>query len=158
MKRKMLQGQALMLWLGNKVIALSKSCSINIEVQLGDGNTKDDGLWDSGDIIGASATLENQSVASADESVGIDLVYNELYKMQFQENPIEASWGVPSNININGLPNEGWQLPQSGYYKCKCRITNLNWDGQKGSQATIQVSLKSVGPVESVEAGSGSGN
>lgn len=158
MKRKMLQGQALMLWLGAKVIALSKSCSINIAVELGDGNTKDDGLWDSGDIIGASFSLENQSVASADETVGIDLVYKELYNMMLAENPITASWGVPSNLNANGLPNEGWQLPTSGYYKGKVRITSLNWDGTKGSQSTIQVSLQGVGPIEPVEGGSGSGN
>ena len=158
MKRKMLQGQALMLWLGAKVIALSKSCSINIAVELGDGNTKDDGLWDSGDSIGASFSLENQSVASADETVGIDLVYKELYNMMLGENPITASWGVPSNLNANGLPNEGWLLPTSGYYKGKVRITNLVWDGQKGSQSTIQVSLQGVGPIEPVEGGSGSGN
>lgn len=157
MKRKMLQGQALMLWLGTRVVALSKSCSINIEVQLGDGNTKDDGLWDSGDIVGASVSLENQSVASADETVGIDLVYNELYDMMMQDNPITASWGIPSNINVNGLPNAGWLLPTSGYYKVKARITNLNWDGSKGSQSTIQISLKGVGPVEKID-GSGSGN
>lgn len=158
MKRKMLQGQALMLWLGSKVIALSKSCSINIAVELGDGNTKDDGLWDSGDIVGASFSLENQSVASADEAVGIDLVYKELYQMMLSDNPITASWGVPSNINVNGLPNEGWRLPSGGYYKGPVRITSLNWDGTKGSQSTISVSLQGVGPIEPVEGGSGSGN
>ena len=56
MKRKPLDGKNLMLWLGNKVVALSKSCSLNIDITLGDGNTKDDGLWDSGDIVGASWT------------------------------------------------------------------------------------------------------
>ena len=71
-KRKPLDGKNLMLWLGNKVVALSKSCSLSIDIQIGDGNTKDDGLWDSGDIVGASWTMDNQSVDSADAAVGTD--------------------------------------------------------------------------------------
>ena len=145
-----------MLWLSSKVIALSRSCSINIDIQLGDSNTKDDGLWDSGDIVGASFSLENQSVASADETVGIDLVYRQLYRMKFSQQPIMASWGVPANLNDNGVPNEGWMLPTAGYYRGPVRITNLKWDGNKGENATIQISLKGVGPVEEVGA-SGSG-
>lgn len=157
-KRKMLKGQSLMLWLGTKVIALSKACRITIQNEVGDGSTKDDGMWSSGEIIGSSFSLTNQSVASASETVGIDLVYKDLFKAMTSGEPIVCSWGVPSNLNANGIPNEGWQLPASGYYKGLAVITNLDWDGTKGSESTIDISLQGVGPVEMVEGGSGSGN
>ena len=155
MKRKPLDGKNLMLWLGDKVVALSKSCSLNIDITLGDGNTKDDGLWDSGDIVGASWTMENQSVDSADETVGNDLVYDELFEAMLANDALTVSMGVPSNASNDDVPASGWLKPTSGYYSGKARITNLSRQGDKGSQGSVTVSLKGVGPLRKVTSGSG---
>lgn len=155
MKRKPLDGKNLMLWLGSKVVALSKSCSLNIDIALGDGNTKDDGLWDSGDIVGASWTMENQSVDSADETVGNDLVYDELFEAMLANEAITVSMGIPSNASNDEVPSSGWLRPASGYYSGKARITNLSRQGDKGSQGSVNISLKGVGPLKKVTSGSG---
>lgn len=154
MKRKKLPGKNLMLWIGGKVIALSKSCSLNVDLQLGDGNTKDDGLWDSGDIVSGGWGMENQSVSSAEENVGNDLVYEELLDLAISGEPVEVSMGVPSNINQDGVPAAGWQRG-AAYRHGKAVITNVRLTGDKGSDSDLSISLKGVGAL--YKAGSGSG-
>lgn len=144
-----------MLWIGNKVIALSKSCSFSLELQTGDGNTKDDGLWDSGEIVGAGWSMENQSVSSADKTVGNDLVYDELLDLSIAGEPLEVSMGIPGNLTNEGVPAAGWQKGAS-YRHGKALITSVRLDGAKGSDSGLTISLKGVGPL--LKASSGSGN
>ena len=155
MKRKALPGKDLMLWIGNKVIALSKSCSFSLDLQTGDGNTKDDGLWDSGEIVGASWTMENQSISSADATVGNDLVYDELLDMSIAGLPLTVTMGIPGNLTNNGVPAAGWQKGAS-YRHGQALITSVRLEGAKGSDSALTISLKGVGPLQ--KAGSGSGN
>jgi len=147
-----------MLWLttaqGSKVIALSKSCSLSLDFQTGDGNTKDDGLWDSGEIVGAGWTMENQSISSADASVGNDLVYDQLLDLSIAGQSIDVSIGIPGNLSDNGVPSAGWQKGAS-YRHGKALITSVRLEGAKGSDSALTISLKGVGPL--YKAGSGSG-
>ena len=155
MKRKALPGKDLMLWIGNKVIALSKSCSFSLDLQTGDGNTKDDGLWDSGEIVGASWTMENQSISSADATVGNDLVYDELLDMSIAGQPLTVTMGIPGNLTNEGVPAAGWTKGAS-YRHGQALITSVRLEGAKGSDSSLTISLKGVGPLQ--KAGSGSGN
>ena len=155
MKRKALPGKDLMLWIGNKVIALSKSCSFSLDLQTGDGNTKDDGLWDSGVIVGASWTMENQSISSADATVGNDLVYDELLDMSIAGQPLTVTMGIPGNLTNEGVPAAGWTKGAS-YRHGQALITSVRLEGAKGSDSSLTISLKGVGPLQ--KAGSGSGN
>lgn len=154
MKRNALPGKDLMLWIGTKVIALSKSCSIDNTYQVGDSNTKDDGLYSSGSIVGAGWTMENQSVASASESVGNDLAYKELKQMADAGQPVDVSVGVPSNLNNDGVPEAGWQ--RSAHYEYgKAIITGIRREYAKGSDGSITISLQGVGPLKFMSSGSG---
>lgn len=154
MKRKALPGKDLMLWLGIKVIALSKSCSFALDFQTGDGNTKDGGLWDSGEIVGAGWTMENQSISSADETVGNDLVYDQLLDLSIAGEPIDVSMGIPGNLSNEGVPSAGWQKGSS-YRHGKALITSIRLEGAKGSDSALTISLKGVGPLLKANSGSG---
>ena len=154
MKRPALPGKDLMLWINGKVIALSKSCSINSDYQVGDSNTKDDGLFAGGSIVGASWTMENQSVASASETAGNDLAYEALKRLADAGQPVEVSVGVPSNINNDGVPDAGWQ--RSAHYEYgQALITNIRREYAKGSDGSISISLQGVGPLKFQSSGSG---
>ena len=155
MKRKALPGKDLMLWISNKVIALSESCSFSLDLQTGDGNTKDDGLWNSGEIVGASWTMENQSISSADATVGNDLVYDELLDMSIAGLPLTVTMGIPGNLTNEGVPAAGWTKGAS-YRHGQALITSVRLEGAKGSDSSLTISLKGVGPLQ--KAGSGSGN
>ena len=151
-KAKSVNGHDLMLWLGGKVIALSKSCKFNMTATTVDSETKDDGDWNAKEIASRGGTMSNESVYSADKNRANDLVYRDLYKAFLNDEPIEFSFGIAKNANKKGVPEEGWQVPESDYLKGKSLITGLDFDGTKGSKGAITISLETYGVVELVEA------
>jgi hypothetical protein len=96
--------------------------------------------------------MSNESVYSADKNRANDLVYRDLYKAFLNDEPIEFSFGIAKNANKKGVPEEGWQAPESDYLKGKSLITGLDFDGTKGSKGAITISLETYGAVELVEA------
>jgi predicted secreted protein len=150
-KAKSVNGHDLMLWLDGKVIAGSKSCKINMTAATVDSETKDDGTWDAKEIGSRGYTINNESVYSIDKNRAIDLVYRDLFKAYISDEPIEASWGIPSNASAEGLPEDGWQMPTGDYLKGKVLITGLDFDGTKGSKGSISISLQGYGKLEYIE-------
>lgn len=144
MKANSLNGKDLMLWIAGKVIALSKSCNIDLTANKGDANTKDDGAWDSGEIVSLSWTAKNESVDSADANRSNDLVYDDLFDAMINKSPIVVTFGVPTNASDDGVPTAGWTAPTTGY-SGKALITSLSRSGAKGSNASVSISLDGVG-------------
>ena len=151
-KAKSVNGHDLMLWLNGKVIALSKSCKMNLTASTVDSETKDDGNWDAKEIISRGGTISNESVYSADKNRSNDLAYKDLMKAYLSDEPIDFSFGIASNVNSAGVPEEGWKAPTDDYVKGKSLITGLDFDGTKGSKGAISVSLATYGAVELIEA------
>ena len=151
-KAKSVNGHDLMLWIGGKVIALSKTCKLNLTASTVDSETKDDGTWTAKEIASRGGTMSNESVYSADKNRTSDLVGKDLYKMFISDEPIEFSFGIAKNANKDGLPESGWEAPTSDFLKGKALITGLDYDGTKGNKAAITISLETYGKVELVEA------
>jgi hypothetical protein len=72
--------------------------------------------------------------------------------MYLNDEPIEFSFGIASNADKKGVPEDGWKAPTSDYLKGKALITALDFDGTKGNKGAISISLKTYGAVELVEA------
>ena len=151
-KAKSVNGHDLMLWLNSKVVALSKSCKMNMTATTVDSETKDDGDWTAKEIASRGGTISNESVYSADKDRSNDLVYRDLYKMYLNDEPIEFSFGIASNADKKGVPEGGWKAPTSDYLKGKALITSIDFDATKGSKGAISISLETYGAVELVEA------
>ena len=141
-----------MLWIGGKVIALSKSCKLQLKANTVDSESKDDGDWEAKEIASRGGSMSNESVYSADKDRSNDLVYRDLFKYYIAGEPIEFSFGVAKNANKDGLPENGWEAPTSDYLKGKVLITGLDFDASKGSKAAITISLETYGKVELIEA------
>ena len=150
-KAKSVNGHDLMLWLGGKVVALSKSCKLNMTATTVDSETKDDGDWTAKEIASRGGTMSNESVYSADKNRTSDLVGKDLFKMYISNEPIEFSFGIAKNASSKGVPEGGWEAPTSDYLKGKALITGLDFDGTKGNKGAITVSLETYGAVELVE-------
>lgn len=151
-KAKSVNGHDLMLWIGGKVIALSKSCKMSLRASTVDSETKDDGDWEAKEIASRGGTISNDSVFSADKNRTTDLVFKDLFKMYLNDEPIEYSFGVASNKSKEGLPEDGWKEPTSDYLKGKAMITSLDFDATKGSKGSISISMDTNGKIELVEA------
>jgi len=151
MKRKALKGHLLMLWIAGKVIALSKSCSINLAAIVGDSNTKDDGAWDGGEVVGFNWSATNQSVDSADEEVSNDYVFDELFDLMIAGEPVKITFGRPTNATDGGVPEAGWTEPTTSGYQGNALITALDRTGDKGSNASISINLQGVGELKKLK-------
>lgn len=152
-KAKSLNGKDLMLWISEKVIALSTSCKINLAATTVDSATKDDGFWDAQEVGNMNWSATNESVDSADKDRTNDYVYDELFKLFVVGKPIDVTVGLPSNKSDEGLPEDGWTKPASGtYYQGKAIITALDRDATKGSNGTVSVSLSGYGALKQVAA------
>ena len=150
-KAKSVNGHDLMLWIGGKVIALSKSCKLQLKANTVDSESKDDGDWEAKEIASRGGSMSNESVYSADKDRSNDLVYRDLFKYYIAGEPIELSFGVAKNANKEGVPENGWEAPTSDYLKGKVLITGLDFDASKGSKAAITISLETYGKVELIE-------
>ena len=151
-KAKSLNGKDLMLWISDKVIALSTSCKINLAAATVDSATKDDGLWDAQDVGNMSWSASNESVDSADKDRTNDYVYDELFELFVSRKPIDITVGIPSNINDEGVPEEGWEKPNAGkYYKGKALMTALDRDSTKGNNGSVTVSLTGYGALKQIK-------
>lgn len=153
-KAKSLNGKDLMLWIAGKVVALSKSCDLQLSMATVDENTKDDGLWDAPGAGNMSWTINNESVDSAEQGRSNDLVYDDLFELMVAGSPIEVTFGLPSNVSDSGLPETGWTAQTtagtSPTYKGTALITSLNRTGAKGDRASVSVSLQGVGAITRV--------
>ena len=111
-KAKSLNGKDLMLWISDKVVALSTSCKINLVANTVDSATKDDGFWDAAEIGNMSWSATNESVDSADENRDNDLVYDELFDLFVAGEPLKITVGLPTNANNDGGLKKAGQSPQ----------------------------------------------
>lgn len=153
-KAKSVNGHDLMLWLNEKVIALSKSCKVNFTAATVDSESKDDGTWDAKEIGSRGYSISNESIYSADKERANDLVYRDLYKMYLSDEPIDITFGIAQNKTDGGLPEGGWMAPTGDYLKGKALITGLDFDGTKGNKGAISISLQGFGKMELVESAS----
>lgn len=150
-KAKSVNGHDLMLWIGGKVIALSKSCKLQLKANTVDSETKDDGDWEAKEVISRGGTMSNESVHSADKDRANDLVYKDLFHKYIDGEPVEFTFGVAKNANKDGVPEDGWKEANSDFVRGKMLITGLDFDASKGSKAAISVSMETYGKVEYVD-------
>lgn len=149
-KAKSLSGKDLMLWIGGKVVALSKSCDLQLSLSTIDSSTKDDGNWDSPSAGNMSWSVNNESVDSADSNRTNDVVFDDLFDLYVAGEPVEVTFGVATNKSDDGLPTAGWNAPTAGGYKGSALITNLSRSANKGDNASVTVSLQGVGKLEKI--------
>ncbi|GLL55356.1 hypothetical protein KUBF_30190 [Bacteroides finegoldii] len=118
-KAKSLNGKDLMLWIEDKVVALSTSCKISLAANTVDSATKDDGFWDAAEIGNMNWSATNESVDSADKDRNNDYVYDQLFDLFVAGKPLTITVGFPTNANNDGVPEEGWTAPAKGCIKEK---------------------------------------
>ena len=102
-KAKSLNGKDLMLWIEDKVIALSTSCKISLAANTVDSATKDDGFWDAAEIGNMNWSATNESVDSADKDRTNDYVYDKLFDLFVAGKPLDITVGFPTNASNDGL-------------------------------------------------------
>lgn len=151
-KAQSLDGKDLMLWVNGKVVALSTGCTINVTATTVSSDTKDDGIWGAEEVGKMNWNASNDSVSAKDKR-NFDQSYNELFDLMVAHEPVEVQFGIPKNANNNGVPSNGWELPE-GQYKGKAIITSLNKNGNTGAKSTMSVGLNGHGALTRIDSAS----
>ena len=153
-KRQTLRGNEVMLWLDNKVVAASTSCKLDLTANTEDGGTKDDGEWDSPEIVGLKWSATNESF----DCVGIegltnDMIYADLFDEMVRKHHVAVTMCKPNMPAEDGVPEEGWKASAGTMidpiFKGTAIITSLSRDMTVGSRGKINVSLSGVGALTS---------
>ena len=118
-KAKSLNGKDLMLWIEDKVVALSTSCKISLAANTVDSATKDDGFWDAAEIGNMNWSATNESVDSADKDRNNDYVYDQLFDLFVAGKPLTITVGFPTNANNDVYPKKDGLLRRRGCIKEK---------------------------------------
>lgn len=143
-KAKALLGRDLMLFIDGKAIALATSCKLSMSAETIDTQSKDSGIWTEKDIKKLSWNGSSENAFSADPEIN---GYDKLFALMLARKPIAIKFGIPSNIDSDELPADGWKAPTVGAYSGNVIITSLELNAPDGDKATFSASFEGTGPL-----------
>lgn len=149
-KRKSVEGKDLMLFLDNKTIALSNSCTLNVSRDMDESSSKDDGVYRTvtpGNIswdISADSLFSPDPAADGDKQVS----WVEMLKAEIEGKELVAWFTIVSNPSAAGLPSDGWTPKEGVGVKGKVYVNNTSATGAKGSASSLSLSFTGNGPLE----------
>jgi hypothetical protein len=140
-----------MLWLAGSVVALSTSCKVTLKTNTEDSGTKDDGMWPAPDVTGLAWEMSNDSLAAQDDAATV-YSFKKLSDAWLAQEPIEITFGTPTNASDSGVPEAGWTAPTASGFTGKAIISNLELTADKDGKAKISISLQGYGELKKVAA------
>ena len=144
---KIIKGDELMLFNGEKSIAYATSHSLTINGNTIDISSKDHGYWGASEV--GNITWEITS-----ENLYTDKYYGELFDAMVSRNQLSVAFGFASNWDINGLvdaTNAEYTLNKNKtYYTGKVYVTSLTANANSGENATISITLTGCGALTKV--------
>ena len=145
MKDTPVVGKDVMVFVDDKAVALSTSCSITKSSSTSEAASKDDGMWENSVVT--KLGWEMKVDAFVGENEGSYEVMNAAWKAR---KPVKVIYGKPANANDNGVPEQGWTKPTTSYEEGMAVITSLERNDPYGENSTFSASFKGVGELKDV--------
>lgn len=145
----MVPGKDLMIFVDGAATALGTSHRISITADTSEAASKDDGAWGSSTVTKLRWEGSTEALVSMDAEVDS---YDAMYDKMMSRTPVDIVSGRPANISDDGVPEAGWTVPTTKYYKGKALITSLERNDPNGDNSTMSVTFTGVGKLERVEA------
>lgn len=145
-KETPIAGKDVMIFVDDKAVALSTSCSLTLSATTSEAASKDDGMWESSIVTKLGWEMKIDAlVGESKES------YNTLKTAMKARKPVKVVYGKASNANDNGVPEEGWAAPTTDYEEGMAVITSLERNDPNADNSTFSSSLKGVGELKDVK-------
>lgn len=150
MKKTAFKGGEVMVWINNVCYPLATSCQLNLTANMLDPETKDDGNNQSFDKDSRRWTVQ------------LDVQYDKLRETIAdlggtiqQHSKLPVIIGKPSNYNKSGVTSAGWTKPtaQQAKWHGNVYLSGLTLGAQKGSKATIGVTMSGASDIAFASAG-----
>jgi hypothetical protein len=148
-KANVVAGKDLMIFVGGKATALATSHSLSITAETSEAASKDDGAWGAATVTKFSWEGSTEALVSMDEDANS---FDNMYDAMMTRQPVDIVSGRPANATDDGIPEGGWQVPETNYYKGKALITSLQRNDSNGDNASMTVSFTGVGKLERITA------
>lgn len=152
--RKVLKGKDFMVFVDGKAVALATNHQLTLNIDTTSTASKDSGLWDESEVTGFNWEASSESLGSPDKEAPVDISYETLMDKALAGEKVPIIAGIPKNQDINGVPEEGWTVPDGStttYYKGNAIITKVDLKGQNGDSMTVSATFKGVGKLEKVK-------
>ena len=143
---KIIKGDELMLFNGEKSIAYATSHTLTINGNAIDISSKDHGYWGASEV--GNITWEITS-----ENLYTDKYYGELFDAMVTRSQLTVAFGFASNWDVNGLSgtNAEYTLNKTKtYYTGKVYVTSLTANANTGENATLSITLTGSGALTKV--------
>ena len=147
-KANVVAGKDLMIFVDKKPTALATSHSLSITAETSEAASKDDGAWGAATVTKFSWEGSTEALVSMDEAVNS---FDSMYDAMMTRKPVEIVSGRPANATDDGVPEGGWTVPTTNYYKGSALITSLQRNDPNGDNATMTVTFTGVGKLERVK-------
>ena len=145
MKDTPVVGNDVMVFVDDKAIALSTSCSLTKSSSTSEAASKDDGIWENS--IVTKLGWEMKVDAFVGESEGSYETMNAAWKAR---KPVKVIYGKPANSTDSGVPEGGWVKPTTKYEEGMALITSLERNDPNNENSTFSASFKGVGELKDV--------
>lgn len=151
-KAQSMEGQNVMIWIGDKVVALSTNCVINYTTNMVDGSTKDDGDMENQEPGTLGWNVTNDFLLTSDSRT-TDLDFDALFDKWKAKEKVKVTIGKPTNYAAGGLnslsgSNQAWTAGTTGVKTGYAYITSMSETHQKGQRSTGNLQLTGVGDLE----------
>ena len=140
-----INGSDLMLFVGGKSIAFATNHSLSLSVETVETSSKDNGgKWVAKAARKISWTCNTENLYSND---GEGLSFDDLFTKMVAREPVDLVFALEKNYatKADEVPENGWTIPETGYYKGKAIITSLECNAPNSDNATFSASFEGVG-------------
>ena len=145
---KIIKGDELMLFKGDKSIAYATSHTLTVNGNSIDISSKDHGYWGASEV--GNITWEITS-----ENLYTDKYYGELFDAMVSRTQLSVAFGFASNWDVNGLTGTSTEYTldkTKTYYTGKVYVTSLTANANSGENATLSITLTGCGALTKTKA------
>lgn len=140
-------GKDVMLFVNDKAVALSTSCSVTKTSSTSEAASKDDGMWENSVVTKLGWEMKVDAFVGTTEGS-----YDAMNTAWKSRQPVKVIYGKPGNASDNGVPDGGWTKPTANYEEGMAIITSLDRNDPNGENSTFSATLKGVGELKDVSA------
>lgn len=139
------QGKDVMVFVNDKAVALSTSCSVTKNASTSEAASKDDGMWENSVVTKLGWEMKVDAFVGENEGS-----YDAMDAAWKARKPVTVVYGKVSNPSENGVPDGGWIKPTTKYEEGQALITSLERNDPNGENSTFSATFKGVGELKYV--------
>ncbi|MDD6209117.1 MAG: phage tail tube protein [Bacteroidales bacterium] len=139
------EGNDLMLFVGNKPIAFATSCKLTVTAESKESSSKDSGIW-------AEKYVGKMSWTVTSENIYSETAYDDLFDKLTSRTPVAIVFGMRSGSDKSVTPST-----TNTKYSGNAIITSLESNAPLAEKATFTITLEGTGELIKTEKASDGG-